>query len=183
MISAVITQLRDEWGLEASLAGLAGAAIDGLVREAMVIDVAADPAVREAADEAGAVAVSAASQAEGLTTACMMARGPWILIIPAGVRLQSGWEGAARAHIDRHLDRAGWFTLASNAAGPGARLGEALANLRAAWFGRPEPRQGLLISKALFDERLSGLGALDYADMIRRVGGKVLRRIEARALG
>ena len=41
MISAMITHLSDERRLAASLAALASAAIDGLVREALVVDVAA----------------------------------------------------------------------------------------------------------------------------------------------
>jgi hypothetical protein len=182
MISAVITRLGDERRLAASLAGLAPAAIDGLVREALVVDVGADEAVLEAADDAGARVIGAAGEAEGLAAACAAARGPWLLILPCGVRLQTGWEASARRHIERCADRAGWFTLALDAEGVGARLAEALAAIRAGWFGRPAAGQGLLISKRLFDRRVGQARAIDHAGLIRRLGSGALRGLGARAL-
>jgi hypothetical protein len=182
MISAVITSLDDERRLTASLASLASAAVDGLVREAILVDLGADAAVREAADDAGARMLAAASAAEGLAAACAAARGPWILLLTCGVRLQSGWEHAARRHIERHPEQAGWFALALDADGVGARLGEALAAAGAGWLGRPQPRQGLLISRRLFERAAGQAGAVTHERLVRRLGGRGLRALGVRAL-
>lgn len=166
MISAVITALDHEAGLTATLAALAPAAIDGLVREALVVDVGAGEAVLACAEDAGARAIAAASEAEGLAAACAAARGPWLLILPCGARLETGWEACARRHVERHAGRAGWFTLAIDDDGVGARLAEAAAHVGAAWFRRPQARQGLLVAQARFTGQARG--------PFRGVGARVL---------
>jgi hypothetical protein len=181
MISAVITSLDDAGRLTATLASLAPAAIDGLVREAVVVDVGAGEAVLAAAEDAGARVVSAAA-GEGLAAACAAARGPWLLILPSGARLQVGWEAAARRHIERHADKAGWFALSLDADGPGARLAEAAASIAAAWLGRPQPRQGLLISKAAYERVLARARAAEHARLVRALGGRGLRGLGSRVL-
>lgn len=180
MISAIVTHLDGEARLSATLASLAPAAIDGLVREALVVDVGADEAVREAADDAGARLVSAASEAEGLAKACATARGTWLLILPAGVRLEARWEPAARRHIERYPSHGAWFALAVDADGIGARVSEAGAAVAAGWLGRPGPRQGLLINGQHARAALSGVTTLDHASLLRRVGP--LRPLGVKAL-
>jgi hypothetical protein len=182
MISAVITHLSDERRLAASLAALAPAAIDGLVREALVVNVAAAAAVLDAAEDAGARAIAAPGEAEGLAAACAAARGPWLLILPAGARLQSGWESAARRHMERHAGRAGWFTLALDDDGLGARLREGLAAIRAGWFGGPAAGQGLLISQRLYGQAVGEAKAVTHAALVRKLAGRRLRGLGVRAL-
>jgi hypothetical protein len=138
MISAVILAADSPAKLQATFASLAGAASDGFVRE--VIVVADNPAVAEAADEAGARCAS------DRAAAFDAARQPWVLALTAGARLEVGWEKAARRHMHEHAGRAGWFRL-SLRGGLGARLKEAGADL-AARIGQPSPAQGLLAPKA-----------------------------------
>lgn len=166
MISAVITGLNDEARLSATLAALAPAAIDGFVREALVVDVGAGEDVLACAEDAGARAIAAVGEAEGLAAACAAAKGPWLMVLPCGARLESGWAAPARRHIERHAGKAGWFTLALDDDGAGARMAEAAANVGAAWFGRPQARQGLLVSQARFAK-----GALRPW---RKIGARVL---------
>jgi hypothetical protein len=180
MISAVITQLRDERRLCATLACLAPAAIDGLVREAIVVAVDTDAGTLAAAEEAGARSIPAASEGEGLAAACAAARGPWLLILTCGARLQSGWESAARRHIERHADSAGWFTLALDDDGAGARFAELVAGLRAGWLGRPDARQGLLISKRMHET--VAMTAKDHAGFVRKLGRGGMRSLGVKAL-
>jgi hypothetical protein len=179
MISALITHLGDARRLEASLAALASAAIDGLVREALVVGVSAGEAAREVADDAGAQLVEAAGEAEGLAAAGALARGTWLLILPSGVRLQAGWESAARRHIERYPSHAAWFALAVDADGLGARVAEAGAAV-AGRLGRPEPRQGLLTTHQQFNRALGGGKAIDHTSLVRRLGP--LRPLGVRAL-
>jgi hypothetical protein len=182
MISVVLTRLDDERRLAASLASLAPAALDGLVREAIVVGVGAGKAVLEVAEDAGARVIAASDPASGLAAACAAARGPWLLILTSGVRLQIGWDAAVRRHIDRHADRAGWFTLALDSDGPAARLAEARAAIAAGWLARPDPRAGLLLSLRGYEAAVGEARAVDHAALVRRLGPRSLRGLGVRAL-
>jgi hypothetical protein len=180
MISAIVTHLDDARRLEASLAALAPAAIDGLVREALLVDVGAGEAIREAADDAGATLVPSNTEPEGLAAAGSAARGTWLLILPCGVRLEARWEPAARRHIERYPSHGAWFALAADADGLSARLAEAGAAVAAGWLGRPGPRQGLLLTRQHFTRALGGAVSIDHASLVRRVGP--LRPLGVKAL-
>lgn len=144
MISAIITTLNDQRRLGATLAALAPAAVDCLVREVIVADGGSTDATLELADEAGA-RVLAGRRDRVLAEACAVARQPWLLVLPAGARLQVGWEAVVRGHIRRHPAAAGWFKLSLAEAGIGARVEEAWADIAARCLGRLRPEQGLLI--------------------------------------
>ncbi|QUD88611.1 hypothetical protein [Phenylobacterium montanum] len=148
MISAIVTDISETDGLAATLASLTPAAIDGFVRELLVVGVGNSEAL-VVADDAGARIV------ESLDAATASARQPWLLVLPAGVRLQMNWEAAARGHISRHPEAAGWFRLNYAKDGAGARLAEGWANFGARWLGRVTPEHGLLIST----RRWTGQGA------------------------
>ncbi|HEY2659625.1 MAG TPA: hypothetical protein VGI79_07880 [Caulobacteraceae bacterium] len=141
MISAIVTALNDERGLAATLSCLTTAAVDGFVREVIVADGGTSAAVLEIAEDTGARWVRGP-----VDVACPLAKQPWLLILPAGVRLQMGWEPAVRAHIKRHPETAGWFRLNYTADGLGPRLEEAWANGVAQVLARPRADHGLLIS-------------------------------------
>jgi hypothetical protein len=179
MISAILTGALDARRLEATLACLAPAVIGGLVREALVVDVAAPDAVRAMSDEAGATLIAADNEAAGLAAAGSAARGTWLLILPSGVRLEARWEPAVRRHIERYPSHAAWFALAADADGLSARLSEAGA-AAAARFGRPGPRQGLLMMRQHFTRALGGAAAIDHASLVRRIG--LLRPLGVKAL-
>ena len=164
MISAVILARSDEDALSLTLSALAPAAMDGLVREVIVIDDGSNERIAEVADEAGARRVIAGAAAD-LAIATASAKQPWLLILTAGARPQVGWESAARGHMSHFADRAGRFRLSLAAPGVMARLKEARAELGASWLGRLTPEQGLLIA------------ACRYTAPPRR-----LRRLEARVL-
>ena len=143
MITAVITTFNDERRLGATLATLAPAPLDALVREVIIADAASTDDTLAVAEAVGARAIVG----EGaLDRACREARQPWLLILPAGARLELGWEVAARGHIRRQPAAGGWFRLSLADDGAAARLDEAWANFAARWLGRPRPRQGLLIA-------------------------------------
>jgi hypothetical protein len=179
LISAIVTNASDPRRLEATLAALAPAAIDGLVREALVVDVGMTEAAREVAEDAGATLIPADNDAAGFAAAGLAARGTWLLILPSGVRLEARWEPAVRRHIERYPSHAAWFALAADADGLTARLAEAGAAV-AAGLGRPGPRQGLLMMRQHFTRALGGATAIDHASLVRRVGP--LRPLGVKAL-
>ena len=180
MISAVITTLNDETGLAATLSSLAPAAMDGFVREVVVVDCGSTDATLAIAEDAGARVVSAEDPAMALALGCDEARQPWLLLLKAGARLQVGWDAAALTHIRNHADKAGWFHLALGASGPAARLSEAAASLEGHFLARPREGQGLLISKLLC--AAVGGPAPTHAQLIDRLGRRRLRPLGVRAL-
>lgn len=149
MISVVIPTLNAAETLLPSLAALIPAAVDGLVREVVVADGGSTDATLAMADDAGARIVSAPADRDGAYAAgCAAAKGPWLLILAPEMRLGSEWEAAAKAHINDYPKSAGYFRLALDDHGAGARLKEVMAGL----FARPGDAQGLLISKALYEQ-------------------------------
>ncbi len=163
MISAIVTARTDEQGLAATLSCLTTAAVDGLVREVIVAAAQDDAGISEIADDTGArLAVGT------IAAACALARQPWLLILPAGVRLQMAWEPAARSHIKRYPDAAGWFRLNYAADGFAARLGESWVNGVATALGRPRAEHGLLISARQWAAR-NGRGR-----GLRPIGARIL---------
>ena len=64
--------------------------------------------------------------------------------------MEAGWSNLAAAHLQRQ--DAGYFRLKFASAGLPARLVAGWANLRSKLFGVPYGDQGLLISRALYDE-------------------------------
>lgn len=165
MISVVIATLNAAETLTGTLSALVPAAMNNLVREVVIADAGSADLTLEIVEDAGARIVSG-----GLIEGCAAAKGPWLLILPADVRLMPEWEAAARDHIEHHAGEAGWFRLALDDHRVSARLKEALAG-----FGS-SGRRGLLLSKRLFDT----VGG-DPATVDRRLGGK-LRPLAARAV-
>lgn len=148
MISVVIPTLNVAETLLPGLAALIPAAVEGLVREVVVADGGSTDATLAMADDAGARIVDAPTDRKGAYAAgCKAAKGPWLLILSPDTRLGAEWEAAARAHISDYPKFAGYFRLALDDHGAGARLKEAMAGL----IGRPGEAQGLLISKALYE--------------------------------
>jgi Glycosyltransferases, probably involved in cell wall biogenesis len=95
MISVIVQGRAEARELAALLAALVPAAVDGLVREVIVID--DDPADATAAicEDAGA-AVTA-----DLQTATKQAKADLLLLLPTHLRLRPGWDESLRRHIER----------------------------------------------------------------------------------
>lgn len=101
MISVVIPTLNDERRLTAALAPLVPAAMEGLVREVVVVDGGSTDGTFEIADDAGARFLrSDADAAQRIAEGVRAAKGPWVLILDPRVRLDFGWESAALKHLN-----------------------------------------------------------------------------------
>jgi hypothetical protein len=93
MISAVIEAREgEEEQLARTLASLIGAAVDGALREAIVVSAGPPGGIARVADHAGC------GMAESLAEAIRTARGDWLLLLEPGARLLGGWSDAALAH-------------------------------------------------------------------------------------
>jgi hypothetical protein len=162
MISVVVPTLNSEAGLPATLASLVTAAVDGLVREVIIVD-------GGSSDGTAAIA--------------------WLLFLHADTALEDGWEREAIAFMTR-IDAeeralgAAAFRFALDDQGARPRLLERLVALRCAMLRLPYGDQGLLVPKRLY-EALGGyrpLLLMEDLDLVRRLGRRRITMLRARAV-
>src|SRR5215510_6276381 len=101
MISVIIPTLNAEAGLGETLSALVPAAVDGLVREVIVVDGGSDDHTAAIVDQAGATWVSrSGGRGYQLEAGARRARFPWLLFLHADTVLQQGWERDAVAFME-----------------------------------------------------------------------------------
>jgi len=185
MISVVIPTLNAEPTLQRALAPLVPAAIEGLVREVVVADGGSTDRTLELAEDAGANIVrSERGRGIQLEAGCAAARSGWLLVLHADTELAEGWQAAVVEHMTRHPGRAGWFRFALDDQSFRARLWEKGVAARCALLSLPYGDQGLLISRPLYEEvgGFRPLPLMEDVDLVRRLGGKRLRKLDAKAV-
>lgn len=174
MISVVIPTHESERELVHTLAALVPGALDGIVREVIVVDAGSQDETARVADVAGCRFIVQPGGARGarLAAAAVTARADWLWFLPPGGVPEPGFIEAIQGFM-RDSDRAG--RVHARAAvlrrRPLPGLGGALA-LTVAAFARPKPEQGLLIARTLY----RSLGGHDTASphpeaaLIRKLG-------------
>lgn len=166
-ISVIIPAKDAADELPACLAALFPGVEAGLVREVIVSSVPSnDSRMREMADAAGAIWLEG-PQGRGvqMRAGAAQARGDWLLFVHADTQLEQNWTIIAGHHIRKQASKAGAFRLVFRSATRRARIVEALSNWRARTFGLPYGDQGLLISRALYDE----VGGFDAVPLMEDV--------------
>ncbi len=145
MLTVVIEARSGAERLPALLAQLTAGAVDGLVRQVLIVAAADQPGVAELCEETGAEAHVS------LPGAARASRSDRLLVLPADFRLRDGWIGALGGHL---------------AAGGGRALVVGLGQGRL--FG---PRaSGLLVERGLVQD-----GVDDAQRLRRRLGLSVPR--------
>lgn len=154
-LSIIIPTLHAEAGIGPTLACLAEALTDGLIREVILSDGGSEH-MEAIAEEAGATFLTGSPGRGGqLRRGADAAKGDWLLFLHADTLLAPGWAAAITAHIAEHSGKAAYFHLRFDASGPAPTIVSRWANLRSRLFGLPYGDQGLLISRALH-ERIGG---------------------------
>ena len=115
MISVVLVASEDLPGLAAQMAMLVPAAVDGLVKEVVLV-ADGEPGVQALAEDSGAVLVT--SSGDRLAAGAAAARGDWILTLRSAPALREGW----REPVEKHL--AGGAGAPARLAAPGGLLGK-----------------------------------------------------------
>jgi rSAM/selenodomain-associated transferase 2 len=190
MISVVIPTLNAGSTLAPTLAALVPAAVDGLVREVIVVDGGSADYTPRIADEAGATLIECGGgRGPQLRAGADRARSPWLLFLHADTGLEPGWEREAVAFMEA-VDRgkrppaAAAFRFALDDAGLRPRLLERLVALRCGMLRLPYGDQGLLLPRSLYAE-IGGFPPLELMEdvaLARRLGRRRIALLRTRAV-
>lgn len=94
MLTALVLRPRNAFDLAATLATLVPGAVDGILREVVVVD-APEGEIEAVAEHAGCrVLSSPALLGDGFAP-----KGDWLLLVEAGERLPAGWIEASARHM------------------------------------------------------------------------------------
>jgi hypothetical protein len=174
MISVIIPTLNAERDLPVTLAALVPAAVNGVVREVIVVDA-----------EFVQAGVGRGTQ---LSQGAARAKFPWLLFLHADTVLEDRWELEASEFM-RGVDlgeqprAAAAFRFKLDDKGLAPRTLEAVVRARCSVLRLPYGDQGLLISRRLFDEvgGYKPLPIMEDVDIVRRLGRKRLTMLNADA--
>lgn len=178
MISVIIPTLNAERRLAACLTALVPAAVEGFVREVIIVDGGSSDRTAKIADQAGAEILKTEQGRGGqLSTGARHARQPWLLFLHADTVLGTDWDLEAAAYMGR-VDNAelplgaASFRFALDDSGIAPRVLERLVAFRSSVLARPYGDQGLLIPRRLYDE-IGGyrdMALMEDFDIVRRLG-------------
>ena len=190
MISVVIPTFNSERTLAATLTALVPAAVEGLVREVVVVDGGSGDRTRLIAEEAGAdVVVAAKGRGAQLEAGARRTKFNWLLFLHADTALPAGWEREAGTFVDavdagRRPAGAAAFRFGLDDDGPAPRILETLVGLRNWVFRKPYGDQGLLIPRSLYDEAggYKPLAIMEDVEFVGRLGRKRIHLLRATAL-
>lgn len=190
MICVVIPTLNAQAGLAATLTSLVPAAVDGLVRQVIVVDAGSCDQSVGIAEQAGAeILRTTPGRGAQLALGARAAKFPWLLFLHADTILESGWEREATAFIERvegegRAEAAAAFRFALDDIGMRPRLLESIVALRCAVLRLPYGDQGVLVSRRLYD-RLGGyapIPLMEDVDLMRRLRRDQIVILRSRAL-
>jgi rSAM/selenodomain-associated transferase 2 len=190
MISVVIPTLNADDGLAACLAALIPAAVEGLVREVIVVDGGSNDRTLKIIEQSGAELVrSAPGRGVQLAAGAARARGPWLMFLHADTVLEPGWEREVSALIERidsgrRKPTAAAFRFALDDDGVWPAMVQAGVAVRCALFRLPYGDQGLLIPKHIYQQAggYKELPLMEDVDLTRRVGRSRIVMLRSRAV-
>jgi glycosyltransferase involved in cell wall biosynthesis len=179
MLSVIIPTHDSERALVRTMAALVPGAAAGLVSEVLITDAGSRDQSVAAADHAGCTVVSEQGPlGRRLKAAAERARAPWLLFLRPGAVPEPSWTTEVRLFLEQGSGptSAAVFRRAT----PGRRRwGEFARFAVAAIGGKPQPQQGLLIEKKLY-QRTGGhraAAADPEAEYLRRLGRRQIRTL------
>lgn len=125
------------------------------------------------------LALGSAGRGAQLARGARWAQCEWLFFVHADSVLPEGWKNYVERHMEKYPHKAGYFNFALNAEGIRPRLMEKMANARTILFALPYGDQGILISRALYDE-VGGFPdwpLFEDVALVRKLGRGGLKRI------
>jgi hypothetical protein len=181
MLSVIIPTSDSERILVRTLACLVPGATAGLIREVILADGGSTDETAEVGDVAGCRFLPLPGPlGPRLDQASGVARSDWLMFVPAGAVIESGWVGDVQQFIERApAGIAASFGAAARPHGQESLLGAVFALWRARRTSL-SPGRGLLIGKTFLRE-LGGYGdrADPEADLLRRIGKRRLATLRS----
>ncbi len=184
MISVVIPTQNCEAPLALTLAALVPAAAEGLISEVVLVDGGSDDGTELVADAAGArfLTLTGSIGTRLSFGAKAVRRGEWLLFLQPGAVLASDWAAEVERMLERLQrngllhQRAAVFTLECEEQNVSAWMREFFARWRCRILGIPYAEQGLLISRAFYEEigGHSAVEVMEDADLAGRIGRRRL---------
>jgi rSAM/selenodomain-associated transferase 2 len=190
MISVVIPTLNAEATLAPTLTALVSAAVEGMIREVIVVDGGSTDRTAQIAEESGATLIACSGgRGPQLRAGADQARFPWLLFLHADTELEIGWEREATAFMEavergRRPPAAAAFRFALDDMGLSPRLVERLVAVRCGLLRLPYGDQGLLVPRRLYNE-LGGFAPLELmedVEFVRRLGRRRVAMLRGRAI-
>ena len=190
LICVVIPTLDAGERLPLCLNALIASAVDGLVTEVVVADGGSSDGTLAIADAAGARIVPAErGRGVQLCAGAAQVKAPWILFLHSDTVLEESWLREAADFVNAGDDRkVGVFTLDFDRDAMAAKIVAWGAMVRTRMFNSPYGDQGLLISRALYEE-IGGFREMvlfedvDIVARIRKtVGAGAFQILRARAI-
>lgn len=178
MITVIVPTLNAETSLAATLTSLVPGAVDGLVRQVVIVDGgSSDRTLRIAEDSGADIVRSELGRGRQLQEGAKAARFPWLLFLHADTVLDPGWERETAAFIERvdvgqRPAAAAAFRFALDDMGFLPRMIETGVALRCTLLRLPYGDQGLLMPKRLYDEigGFKPMPLMEDVDIVRRLG-------------
>jgi hypothetical protein len=176
MLSVIIPTDESERILVRTLACLVPGATAGLIRDVILADAGSSDETAKVGDVAGCRFLSLPGPlGPRLDKAADQARSEWLMFVPPGAVLESGWVADVQQFIERApTDIAATFGLAARPHGQDSLLTGMLALWRARRTSLA-PGRGLIISKTFYREVGGYRDVPDTeADLLRRIGKRRL---------
>ena len=95
MLTVIIDAREDAQRLPVLLAQLTAGAVDGLVRQVLIVAAEGQAGIDDLCEETGA------EPHPTIEAAGLAARAEWLAVLPAGFRLRDGWIKALEGHLAR----------------------------------------------------------------------------------
>jgi glycosyltransferase involved in cell wall biosynthesis len=179
MLTVVIPTHDSERALVRTLAALVPGAAAGLVSEVLITDAGSRDETAAAADHAGCTVLHEPGPlGRRLKEAAETARAPWLLFLRPGAVLEPSWTAEVRLFLEQGSSQA--LAAVFHRAAPGrGGLRDLVALATAALGGKPQPQQGLLIAKQLYQETggHSAAAGDPEAEYLRRLGRRQIRTL------
>ena len=182
MLSVIIPTRNANASLPRTLACLAERAEEAGIGEIIVAD--GGSVTSPDVSEFGAVLLRGKSgRGVQMAAGAKAATGDWLLFLHADTVLGKGWARAVRAHMAGSC-KAAVFRFELDDASIKARILEKLVHVRCRVFAMPYGDQGLLVSRALYDEAggFRPLPLMEDVDLVSRIGRSRLVYLEVPAI-